>query len=84
MCVMMPYCDRLNFLALWYRQPWAESLGKDGKGLTPIRALGPVDQHSQLQLYLEGPQDKQYTLMFLGIAGQCLGVDALGGEDGQC
>lgn len=69
-CVMMPYCDRLNFLALWYRQLWAESLGKDGKGLTPIRALGPVDQHSQLQLYLEGPQDKQYTLLFLDLAGQ--------------
>lgn len=61
--VMMPYIDRLGVFALWYRQLWAESLGKGGKGTTPIRALGTVDQHSQLQLYLDGPKDKFFTLI---------------------
>lgn len=61
--VMLPYADQLDFLALWYRQLWAESLGKEGKGSTPIRALGTVDQHSQLQLYLDGPKDKFFTLL---------------------
>lgn len=63
--VLMPYVDRLADFGLWYRQLWAESLGKDGKGTTPIRALGPVDQHSQLQLYLQGPADKLFTLIRL-------------------
>lgn len=58
MTVMMPYSSRLYLLADWYRQLLAESIGKDGKGLTPIRALGVTDQHSQLQLYNEGPKDK--------------------------
>src|SRR5665213_3314729 len=49
--VIMPYVDRLAHFGLWFRQLWAESLGKDGKGTTPIRAMGTVDQHSQLQLY---------------------------------
>jgi glucose-6-phosphate isomerase len=61
--VMFPYADQLDFFALWYRQLWAESLGKEGKGTTPIRALGTVDQHSQLQLYLDGPKDKFFTLL---------------------
>ncbi|HEU0071743.1 MAG TPA: glucose-6-phosphate isomerase [Alphaproteobacteria bacterium] len=61
--VLMPYVDRLASFAFWYRQLWAESLGKDGQGTTPINALGTVDQHSQLQLYLAGPKDKLYTLM---------------------
>jgi glucose-6-phosphate isomerase len=61
--VMLPYADQLDSLALWYRQLWAESLGKKGKGSTPIRALGTVDQHSQLQLYLDGPKDKFFTLI---------------------
>jgi len=56
--VMMPYSTRLYALADWYRQLLAESLGKQGKGLTPVRALGVTDQHSQLQLYNEGPKDK--------------------------
>ena len=63
MTVMMPYCDRLQSFALWYRQLWAESIGKQGKGSTPLIALGTVDQHSQLQLFLEGPKDKAYTLL---------------------
>jgi glucose-6-phosphate isomerase len=61
--VMMPYADQLRLLALWYCQLWAESLGKEGKGTTPIAALGTVDQHSQLQLYLAGPKDKFFTLI---------------------
>lgn len=61
--VMLPYADQLDSFALWYRQLWAESLGKEGKGTTPIKALGTVDQHSQLQLYLDGPKDKFFTLI---------------------
>lgn len=61
--VLMPYDERLDRFAFWYRQLWAESLGKDKRGTTPVNALGPVDQHSQLQLYLEGADDKFYTLI---------------------
>jgi glucose-6-phosphate isomerase len=68
--VLMPYVDRLAAFGLWYRQLWAESLGKDGKGTTPVRAVGAVDQHSQLQLYLAGPPDKMFTLIMLEQAGQ--------------
>lgn len=60
--VLMPYGDAFAPFAQWARQLIAESLGKDGKGLTPITALGPCDQHSQLQLYLDGPKDKCFTL----------------------
>jgi glucose-6-phosphate isomerase len=67
--VLMPYADGLERFAMWYRQLWAESLGKAGKGTLPVRALGPVDQHSQLQLYLEGPQALAFTLMTLDQAG---------------
>ncbi len=67
--VLMPYIDRLAFFGLWFRQLWAESLGKDGEGTTPIRAVGTVDQHSQLQLYLAGPDDKMYTIVLLDCAG---------------
>jgi len=67
--VIMPYVDRLAFFGLWYRQLWAESLGKQGRGTTPIRAMGTVDQHSQVQLYLGGPKDKHYTLLRLATAG---------------
>lgn len=70
MTVMMPYVDRLDTFAFWYRQIWAESLGKDGRGTTPIRALGTVDQHSQVQLYLGGPSDKLFTLLIQDTAGQ--------------
>jgi len=61
--VMMPYIDRLSAFATWYRQIWAESLGKQGKGSTPIKAIGALDQHSQLQLYLDGPKDKFFNLI---------------------
>src|ERR671938_312169 len=56
--VMMPYADSLDRLAAWFVQLWAESLGKEGKGSTPHTAVGTTDQHSQVQLYMEGPQDK--------------------------
>ena len=67
--VVMPYVDRLADFGLWFRQLWAESLGKNGKGTNPINALGTVDQHSQLQLYLDGPRDKMFTVMMLNCAG---------------
>ncbi len=71
MHVMMPYSNRLYMLADWYRQLWAESLGKrvDRQGTevftgpTPIKALGTTDQHSQVQLYREGPNDKLTVFM---------------------
>lgn len=77
--VLMPYTDRLRELAEWYRQLWAESLGKrvdrDGKivhtGPTPLAAIGATDQHSQVQLFMEGPYDKVIT--FVGV--DDLGVD---------
>jgi glucose-6-phosphate isomerase len=56
--VMMTYADALERLAAWFVQLWAESLGKDGKGSTPHGAVGTTDQHSQVQLYMQGPQDK--------------------------
>ncbi|MCD4828550.1 MAG: glucose-6-phosphate isomerase [Candidatus Cloacimonetes bacterium] len=69
--VMMPYANALYDMADWYRQLWAESLGKrhtvDGRevfvGQTPVKALGTTDQHSQVQLYTEGPNDKVHTFL---------------------
>ena len=61
--VLMPYSEQLGKFSAWYAQLWAESLGKSEHGSTPIAALGPVDQHSQLQLYLDGPRDHMVTLM---------------------
>jgi glucose-6-phosphate isomerase len=66
--VLMPYLDQLAYFGMWYRQLWAESLGKKGKGITPIRAMGTVDQHSQLQLYLDGPKDKMFTVLMADVA----------------
>jgi len=69
--VLMPYANGLYLLADWYRQLWAESLGKEKDlsgntvyaGFTPIKALGTTDQHSQVQLYREGPNDKVIGLI---------------------
>jgi len=61
--VMMPYTDRLERFGRWFVQLWAESLGKNGQGTSAIAALGPVDQHSQLQLYLDGPQQHLVTVL---------------------
>jgi len=60
---VMPYTESLEVFAEWFAQLWAESLGKDGGGQTPLRALGATDQHSQLQLYRAGRRDKQVTLV---------------------
>jgi glucose-6-phosphate isomerase len=68
--VMLAYADRLERFTRWYVQLWAESLGKDGKGTTPVAALGPVDQHSQLQLFIAGPRDKLITVITTGAAGR--------------
>ena len=80
--VMMPYVDRLETFAFWYRQIWAESLGKNGTGTTPIRAMGTIDQHSQVQLYLGGPIDKLFTLVIEDTKGQGtkLAPEMLGGD----
>jgi glucose-6-phosphate isomerase len=67
---MMAYADKLEKFAKWYVQLWAESLGKDGQGTTPLAALGPVDQHSQLQLFIAGPRDKFFTVITTGAAGK--------------
>jgi glucose-6-phosphate isomerase len=64
--VMLPYADRLLRFSHWYVQLWAESLGKnDAEGITPVAALGPVDQHSQLQLYLGGSPHHLTTIIRL-------------------
>jgi glucose-6-phosphate isomerase len=68
--VLMAYADRLERFTRWYVQLWAESLGKDGKGTTPLAALGPVDQHSQLQLFIAGPRDKLFTIITVDCAGR--------------
>jgi glucose-6-phosphate isomerase len=67
--VMMPYVGRLERVGHWYRQLLSESVGKDGKGLTPLAALGPVDQHSMQQLLVDGPDDKLVTVITADIAG---------------
>jgi glucose-6-phosphate isomerase len=92
--VMMPYANALYLLADWYRQLWAESLGKQKDlsgesvyaGFTPVKALGTTDQHSQVQLYREGPNDKVFCFLevqsFEGAGGDLqiptgLGVEAI-------
>jgi glucose-6-phosphate isomerase len=84
--VVMAYSDRLERFTHWYMQLWAESLGKNGKGTTPIGALGPVDQHSQVQLYIGGPRDKLFTLVSVASAGLGPRIDndlaTLAGEPG--
>jgi glucose-6-phosphate isomerase len=61
--VMMPYADRLGRFGNWYVQLWAESLGKGGNGTTPVACLGPLDQHSQLQLFMDGPREHLMTVV---------------------
>jgi glucose-6-phosphate isomerase len=67
--VLMPYSDALRDMAAWFVQLWAESLGKHreagdpGVGPTPLAALGATDQHSQVQLFMEGPPDKTVTFI---------------------
>jgi glucose-6-phosphate isomerase len=79
--VLMAYCDRLAAVGDWFCQLWAESLGKalavDGRriewGQTPVRAVGAADQHSQLQLYVEGPRDK--VMVFVRVEDHGVAVD---------
>src|SRR5262245_53374007 len=88
--VMMPYSDRLSRFAHWFVQLWAESLGKDGQGTTPLACLGPVDQHSQLQLFMDGPREHLITVVRTPTAGEgprlstelanMAGLDYLGGK----
>lgn len=68
--VMLAYSDRLARFAAWYVQLWGESLGKQGEGTTPVAALGPVDQHSQLQLYLDGAPQHLITVIRETCAGR--------------
>ena len=77
--VLMPYADGLRDMAAWFVQLWAESLGKrrpDGThvGPTPIAALGATDQHSQVQLFMEGPNDKTVTFVAVGDGGADLQI----------
>lgn len=88
--VMMPYADRLGRLGDWFVQLWAESLGKDGKGTTPVACLGPLDQHSQLQLFMDGPREHYLTFVRLPMQGAgpridkelaaIAGIDVLAGK----
>ncbi|CAN5647263.1 glucose-6-phosphate isomerase [soil metagenome] len=86
--VMMPYSDRLRDVADWFRQLWAESLGKettrDGSrvnaGPTPVKSLGATDQHSQVQLYMEGPFDKTITFLIESDQGNDLTIPSLYSE----
>jgi len=74
--LIMPYADSLRAFTRWHGQLWAESLGKDGRGTTPIRAIGPVDQHSQMQLFLDGPNDKFCTFITCPSFGKGPCIDA--------
>jgi glucose-6-phosphate isomerase len=82
--VMLPYSDQLKYMSDWYAQLWAESLGKrygrDGRevyaGQTPVKALGVTDQHSQIQLYTEGPFDKIVTFLKVGRFASDLAIPA--------
>ena len=86
--VMMPYSDRLYSTADWFRQLWAESLGKQRDlqgeevftGPTPVKALGATDQHSQVQLYIEGPFDKTVTFLAIEERERDVTIPALYGE----
>lgn len=83
--VLMPYSDPLRDLALWFVQLWAESLGKirpDGShtGPTPLAALGATDQHSQVQLFMEGPADKTITFIAVREPAVDIRIPALHGD----
>ncbi len=85
--VLMPYTDRLREFAEWFRQLWAESLGKAvdrrdqpvNVGPTPLAAVGPTDQHSQVQLFMEGPYDKVVTFLALDRFAEDVNIP---GDDG--
>lgn len=68
--VLMPYVDRLAKFNIWVQQIWAESLGKQESASTIVGAVGTLDQHSQLQLYLGGPRDKLFSVITLNNGGK--------------
>jgi len=73
--VMMPYSNALRDVADWYCQLWAESLGKNQEvGPTPLKAVGVTDQHSQVQLYRDGPNDKVFCFLAVGRFRHTLGI----------
>ena len=72
--VCMPYATRLRTLGLWFTQLWGESLGKEGKGFTPLSAVGPNDQHSLLQLLRDGPDDKVTFFLRVEKMGEALKI----------
>lgn len=74
--VMMPYSDKLKYFSSWFIQLWAESLGKEGKGTTPILAVGATDQHAQLQLFMDGPADKFVTFLDVGYENEGRAISA--------
>jgi glucose-6-phosphate isomerase len=82
--VLMPYSDALRDMAAWFVQLWAESLGKQkGKkfvGPTPLAAVGATDQHSQVQLFMEGPADKTITFLALPKRDKDLNIPRLHGD----
>lgn len=84
--VVMPYSDPLRDMADWFVQLWAESLGKHrsagdaGFGPTPLAALGATDQHSQVQLFMEGPPDKTVTFLTVVGAGTDVSIPSLHGD----
>jgi glucose-6-phosphate isomerase len=73
---MLAYGDRFERLSRWWMQLWGESLGKNGMGTTPLASIGPVDQHSQLQLWLDGPRDKFFSLLTAATRDQGPRLDA--------
>ena len=77
--VLMPYGERLRALAPWWAQLVGESLGKGGKGLEPVAACGPADQHSLLQLWLEGPDTRVVVTVGAGAGDATLSVPSLQG-----
>ena len=74
--VMMTYSDALTYFGKWYLQLWAESIGKKERGVTALHAIGTTDQHSQLQLYLDGPKDKFFTFVKSDYYKKGLKIDA--------
>ena len=73
--VMMTYSDGLTYFGKWYLQLWAESIGKKDRGITALHAVGTTDQHSQLQLYLDGPKDKFFTFIKSNYHNKGLKID---------
>jgi len=88
--VLVPYADSLRSLSEWFCQLWAESLGKEGKGMTPYPSVGTTDQHSQMQLWMEGPEDKVVIFVRIddygadftlpGVFGDVEGISYLAGH----